>query len=121
MDDAADFLALSRDHRHHEALVADGDDLLLQHTFFLVRAQKSFQRIVNRFLLLLNLTPQTGQRYAGMVGNRTVGQDFAGHILKHRAELADRLSFSAQARESLGYRREDGFEVRRTVEERDQV
>src|SRR5260370_14217892 len=97
VNDAGDSLALAGDDRYDEALVADSDVALLQHAFFLVRAQESLERIVDRFLLLLDLATQPGQRHAGVIGDCAIGQDLAGEILKHRSELADRQGSGAQA------------------------
>ncbi len=45
VDHAIELAALPGDHRHHEALVADGDELFLQHAFFAVRFAGSARAI----------------------------------------------------------------------------
>ena len=40
--------SLARDQRHDEALVADGDEFLLQHAFVAMRFQEAFERFLNR-------------------------------------------------------------------------
>ena len=47
VDHAVQFAALPGDHRHHEALVADGDELLLQDALFAMGAQKALERFLN--------------------------------------------------------------------------
>ena len=80
VDHAVELAALPGDDRHHEALVADGDELLLQHAFFAVRAQKAFERFLDGAFLALDVAAQAGQRHAGVVGDAAVGQDLAFQI-----------------------------------------
>ena len=94
--------ALPGDHRHHEALVADGDELLLQDALFAVGAQEALERFLDRLLLPLDIAAQAGQRHAGVVGHGAVGQDLAVEIAQQRAEFADGLAARAQPRKALG-------------------
>ena len=105
VDDAVDLLALAGNHRHHEALVANGDDLLLQYALFLVRAQEALQRIVNRLLLPFDLAAQAGQRDAGVVGDSAVRQNLSRHFLQHRAKLPDSQCPASEPWEALRHRR----------------
>ena len=89
VDHAIDLAALSGDHRDHEALVADGDELLLQHAFLAVGAQEALQRFLDRLLLPLDIAAQARQRDAGVVGHAAVGQDLAVEFAQQGAELAD--------------------------------
>ena len=121
MDDAIQLAALAGDHRHHEALVADGDELLLQHAFFAVRAQKALQRFLDGLLLPLDIAAQAGQRHAGVVGHAAVGQDLAVQVVQQRAEIADGLRAAAQARKALGGRGEQRLGVGGPVEQREEI
>ena len=47
VDHAVQLAALPGDDRHHEALVADGDELLLQDAFFAVRFQEALERFLD--------------------------------------------------------------------------
>ncbi len=105
VDHAIQLAALPGDHRHHEALVADGDELLLQHAFFAVRAQEALERILNGLLLPLDVAAQAGQRHAGVIGDAAIGQDLAVQILQQAAEIADGLRAAAEPRESARRRR----------------
>ena len=90
VDDAVELAALPGDDRHHEALVADRDELLLQDAFLPVGAQETLERILNGLLLPLDIAAQAVERDAGVVGDGAVGQDLAVEILQQRAEVADR-------------------------------
>ena len=58
VDHAIDLAALSGDHRNHEALVADGDELLLQDALLAVGAQEALERFLNGLLLALDIAAQ---------------------------------------------------------------
>ena len=47
VDHAIQLAALPGDERHHEALIADGDELLLQHAFFAVRFEEALERFLD--------------------------------------------------------------------------
>ncbi len=102
VDHAVELAALPGDHRHHEALVADGDELLLQHALFAVRFEEALERFLDRLLLPLDIAAQARQRDAGVVGDAAVGQDLAVEFAQQRAEIADGLRARAQARKALG-------------------
>ena len=75
MDDAVELAPLSRDHGDDEALVADGDELLLQNAFFAVRAEKALERILDGLLLPLDIAAQAvrGRRWRGRPRCRRAG------------------------------------------------
>src|ERR1035437_737807 len=89
MNHAIDLAALSGDHRDDEALVADGDALLLQHAFLAVSAQEALERLVDGLLLALDVAAQAAERDARMVGHAAIWQDLAIQFAKQGAELAD--------------------------------
>ncbi len=105
VNDAIQLAALPGDYRDHEALVANGDELLLEHAFLAMRAEEAFERILNGFLLPLDVAAQASQRHAGVVGNGAIGQDFAVQVLQQAAKIADGLCAAAQAGEALRRRR----------------
>src|SRR5262245_58358600 len=121
VDDAADLLALSGDHRHHETLVANRDNLLLQHALFLMGAQEPLERIMNGLLLLFDFAPQAGEGDTGVVGDGSVRQNFARDLLQYGAKFTDGQSPASQPWEPLRYCVQNRFDVRGPVEERDQV
>ncbi len=90
---------------HHEALVANGDEFLLQHAFLAMRAEEALERILNGLLLPLDVAAQAAQGHAGMVGNGAVGQNLAVQILQQTAKIADGLRAAAQPRQSVRRRR----------------
>ena len=71
--------------------------------------QKPFQRFLNGLLLLFDIAAQTGERHAGVVRHRAIGQNFAFEILEQRAKFAQRLPARAQAWKSSGHRVQNGF------------
>src|ERR1035441_9453613 len=99
---AIDLAALSGDHRDHEAIVADGDELLLQHALLAVRAQEALQRLVDVLLLSLDIAAQAAEGDAGMIGHAAVGQDLAIQFAQQSAELADGGGAASQQRKALG-------------------
>ena len=121
MNHAIDLAALSGNHRNHEALVADGDELLLQHAFLAVGAQEALQRFVNRFLLPLDIAAQAAQRDAGMVGHAAVGQDLAVQFAQQGAKLADGRGAPSQQRKALGGRGQVRLGVGGDIQQREQL
>ena len=96
MNHTIDLAALPRNHRNHEAIVAHGDELFLQHAFLAVGSQEALQRFVNRFLLPLDIAAQAPQRDAGMIGHAAVGQNLAIQFAQQSAKLADRRGAPSQ-------------------------
>ena len=105
VDHAVQLAPLPGDHRHHEALVADGDEFLLQHAFFAVRAQKALERFLDGALLPLDVAAQAGQRHAGMVGDAAVGQNLAFQVLAAARENRRWSARAGPAAESARRRR----------------
>ena len=58
MDDAIHAAFQTRDYRDHESIVANRDVLLLQHAFIPMGFEESFERLMNRFLLTLDIAAQ---------------------------------------------------------------
>ncbi len=121
VDDAVELAPLPGDHRHHEALVADGDEFFLEHAFLAVRAKKPLERFLNGFLLALHVAAHAGQRDTGVVRDAAIGQNFAFQILQQQAKIADGLRAPPQARKTLGRRGQQGFGVGGPVEQREEV
>ena len=121
VNDAIELAALSGDDRDHEALVADGDELFLEHAFLAVRAQEALERVLNRLLLPLDVAAQAVERDAGVVGDRAVGEDLAVELLEQRAEIADGRGAGAEQREALGGGGEDGLGIGGAVEQGEEV
>ena len=99
VDHAGQLAALAGNHRHHKALVADGDVFFLQNAFVAVGAQKALERFLNAFLLFLDLAAQAMQMRAGAIEHRSIGLDFAFDFFQQRAEIADALRALRQAAE----------------------
>ena len=89
MDHAGQLAALARNHRHHEAIVADGDVFFLQNAFVAVGAKEALERFLNAFLLLLDLAAKAMQMRAGAVENRSIGLDLAFDFFQQRTEISD--------------------------------
>ena len=121
VDHAVQLAALAGDHRHHEALVADGDELFLQNALLAVGAQEALERFLDGLLLPLDIAAQAGQRDAGVVGDAAVGQDLALELFQQRAKIADGLRAPAQPREALGGGGEQRFGIGGAVEQREDV
>ena len=114
---AIDLAALSGNHRHHEALVADGDELFLEHAILAMRAQEAVEGFLDGFLLALDVATQAVERHAGVIGHAAIGQDLALELVQKRAKIADGLGAAAQARESLGGSRKVRFGVSRDIQQ----
>ena len=121
MDDAIELAPLPRDHGHHEALVANCDEFLLQDAFFAVRAQKALQGFLNGLLLALDISPQPRQRHAGIVGHAAIRQDLPFEVPQESPEIADVQRALPETRETLGHCHEKRFGIRGSVEKREKV
>ncbi len=86
-----------------------------------MRLEEPFERFLNGFLLAFHIAAQAGQRHAGMVGDRAVGQDLALQIVQQAAEVADGLGAAAEAREALGGGGEQRFGVGGTVQQQEEI
>ena len=105
----------------HEALVADGDELFLEHALLAVGAQKALERFLDGLLLPLDVAAQAIERDAGIVGDGAVGQDLAVEGLQQGAEVADGPGARAEQREALGGRGQDRLGVGGAVEQGEEV
>ena len=65
------------DDRHHESIVADGDELFLQCAIRLMRAQETLQRFFDQAALPLHIAAQPTQCNARVIGQRPVGKNLA--------------------------------------------
>jgi hypothetical protein len=81
VNDAFELAALAGDDRHDEALVAYGDELLLQDAFLAVGFEEAFERSLNGFLLALDIAADAPERHAGVVGHGAVGKNLAFEFL----------------------------------------
>src|SRR5206468_2080142 len=121
VDDAVDLAALSGDNWYDESLVADGDNLLLKHALLPVCAEEALERIGDRFLLLLDFPAHAGERDAGVIGDRAVGQDLAGDILEDRPKFADPDAPASEPWKAFGDGGEDRLDIGGAIEQGDQV
>ena len=46
------------DHRNHEAIVPDGDEILLKRSILTMRAQEPLERFLNQMTLFLDVAPE---------------------------------------------------------------
>ena len=119
VDDAIELAALAGDDGHDEALVADGDEFLLQNALIAVGTEKALERLLNGALLALDIAAQAVERHAGMIGHTAVGQYLAFEIFEERAEIADGLRAPAESRKAFGNGGERRFRVGGAVEQRE--
>ena len=121
VDHAIDLAALSGNHRDDEALIADGDELLLQHAFLAVGAEEALERFVDGFFLALDIAAEAREGDAGVVGHAAVGQDLAIEFAQQGAKFADGGGAAAQQREALGGRGEVRLGVGGDIEQGEQL
>src|SRR4051812_1075161 len=121
MDDTVELPSLAGNDRHHEALVADGNELFLEQPFFTVRLQKTLERFLNRFLPPLDIAAQALEGDARMVGHGAIGQDLAVELLQQRPEFTDGARARPKSRKSLRSRGQNRLGVGRAIEQREQV
>ena len=76
MDDALDAPLAARDHRNHEAVVSNRHEIFLERAVLMMSAQKTFERFLNLVALPFAIAPQACERNTGVVGNRTIRQNF---------------------------------------------
>ena len=114
---AVDPAPLAGDDRHHEAVVANGDVILLHYAFFAVIANEALKRILNRPALPLHVAAQPAEQHAGVVGNGAVRQDLARQVLQQRPELAHRRAARAELGEAVRHREQDRAHVAGPVEQ----
>ena len=81
VDHAGQLAALARDHRHHEAVVAERDVLFLQYALVAVGAEKALERFLDGLFLLLDFAADAMQMRAGAVEHRAIGAGFCLRLL----------------------------------------
>src|SRR5664279_2603397 len=121
MNHAIDLAALSGDHRDDEALIADGDEFLLQDAFLAVGAQETLERLVDGLLLALDVAAQAAQRDARMVGHAAIWQDLAIQFAQQGAKLADGGGAASQQRKALGGRGQVRLGIGGDIEQGEQL
>ena len=121
MDHALQLAPLAGDDRHHEALVTDGDELLLEDAFLAMRAQEAFEGFLNGLLLAFDVAAQAGERHAGVIGHRAIGQDLALEVFQQGTEIADGLRAAAEAGETLGGGGDQRFGIGGAVEQQEEI
>ena len=82
-----------------------------------MRAQEPFERILNGFLLPLDVAAQAGQRHAGVIGYAPVGQNLARQVAQQAPEIADVARPAREAREALGRGGKQGLRIGRAVQQ----
>ena len=117
VDDAIHLAPLPGDEGHHEALVADGDELLLQDAFVAVLLEEAFERFLNGLLLALDIAAQAVEGDAGVIGDAAVGQDLAVELAQQGAEFADGPGARAEQGKAFGAGGEIAFGVGGHIEQ----
>src|SRR5262249_60803128 len=105
----------------HEALIANGDEFLLENAFVAMNLQETFKRFLDAFFLPLDVAAKPGERDTRVIGHTAVRQDLAVEVVQQRPEIADGGCARAQPRKSLGRGAEYGLGVGRPVKQREQV
>ena len=118
---AGQLAALPRNHRHHKTLVADRDVLFLQNAFVAIGAQKTFERFLNAFLLLLDVAAQAMQMRARAVEHGSVALDLAFDFFQKRAKVSDALRPPGQQREPFTRRIQKRSGIGGAIEKPDQI
>ena len=86
MNHAVNLALLPGHDRHHEAIVPQRDEFLLQRAVVAMRPQESLERGLNLPLLAFDVAAQPMQRHTGIVGDRAIRKNLAAHIAQYRAE-----------------------------------
>src|SRR5690348_6547274 len=89
------------DYGNHEAVIADGDKILLERAVRMMRAQKAFERMLDTLALLFDVTPQPSQRDTRVIRQYAAGENLAAQLLRQLAQIGDRATVRRQAGESL--------------------
>src|SRR5580700_7614348 len=107
VDDAFDAALAPGHNRNYKAIVADGDEILLQSAVFAMGAEEALQRFLNQVTLLLVFAAEAGESDAGMIGKRSVRQNFAAQVVNQLTQIGDLSCVGGEARESFGRREEN--------------
>ena len=73
--------------------------------------QEPLQRILNQFLLPLDVAAEAAQGGAGVVGHRAVRQDFPRQVAHHRAEFPHGGAACPQLGKAFGNRQQQGADL----------
>ncbi len=87
VDDAIHFALLAGDDGNDEAVVANGDEVLAQGAVAAMGAEERFERGADGFLSLLDFAAKAAESHAGVVGQRSIGENLAGHRPNERAKI----------------------------------
>ena len=104
MDNAVDPPLLPGNHRDDEPIVSNRDVLFLQYALVAVRLQESFERLMNRTLLLIDVPAQPVERDARIIGNRPVRKHLAPDLAEQPAEIRHHLRSLGQQRKLIALR-----------------
>src|SRR5947209_3612049 len=74
MDHSVNPTLLSRYYRNNIAVLANGDEILLQGSVVAVRANKLLERFLNALLLLCDVAPNTAECNTGLIRQGAVGK-----------------------------------------------
>ena len=91
--------------RHHEPVIANGDEIFLQRSVFVMRAQEARQRFFDLPALPFAVAAQTRQHDTGIVRQRAVGQNLAAKIAGQLMQIRDRRRVRRQPRITLARRK----------------
>ena len=79
-DDAVDASLPADDDGNHKTVVADGDEILLQ--VLAMGFGKAFEGFVDEMALLFAIAAEAAKSHAGIVGKRSVGQEFSAQFTR---------------------------------------
>src|SRR6185437_4945349 len=95
---AVNLALLPRDHRHDEAIFPNRDEIFPQRAVFAVRAQKAFERFLNVPLLPFDIAAEMRESDAGIVGNRSAGQNLSAKLAQQRSQIRQSRGLRAKPR-----------------------
>ena len=90
--------------RHHEPVIANGDEIFLQRSVFVMRAQEARQRFLDLPALPFAVAAQARQHDTRIVRQRAVGKNLAAKIAGQLAQIGDRRGVRRQPRITLARR-----------------
>ena len=82
----------------HETVVADGDEILLQRSVLMMRAQKAGERFFDEPALAFRVAAQAAERDARVIGQSPVRQNLSAQLAHHLPQIGDGTSVGSQPR-----------------------
>jgi hypothetical protein len=121
VDDAGDFGALAGDEGDDEAVVADGDEVVLEDAVVFVGAEEFFEGVLDGVALAVDGAACFFEEGRGVVGEGAVGEDFGGDFFEDLAEVSEAGGAGGEEGVALGGLGESGAEFVGAVEPLDEV